>query len=41
MRRNTLIEHNEAIVVCEESGFVGMSYIALITTSKINARINL
>ncbi len=34
MKINTLIEHKEAIVVCEESETVNMSYNILLTTSK-------
>jgi hypothetical protein len=26
MKRNTLIKHKEAIVICGESGFVSLSY---------------
>jgi hypothetical protein len=37
MRKNTLIEHKEAIVVCEESGHVSMNYNALLTTLQVNA----
>ncbi len=36
MERNTLIEHKEAIIVCEESGLVSMSYNVLLTTPKAN-----
>ncbi len=36
MRRNTLIEHKEIVVVCEESGPVSLSFNALLTTLKAN-----
>jgi hypothetical protein len=32
MKRDTLIEHKEAIVVCEESGPISLSYDVLLTT---------
>jgi hypothetical protein len=32
MKRDTLIEHKEAIVVCEESGPISLNYNALLTT---------
>jgi hypothetical protein len=36
MKRNTLIEHKEVVVVCEESGHVSLNYnvilITLVTT---------
>jgi hypothetical protein len=32
MKWNTLIEHKEAVVVCEESWPVSLSYNALLTT---------
>jgi hypothetical protein len=38
MKRNTFIEHKEAILVCEENRLVSMSYNILLTTSKGNAR---
>jgi len=41
MRRNTLIEHKEAPIICEESGFDRMSYNVLLTTSKANIGIKL
>jgi hypothetical protein len=37
MRINTLIEHKEAVVVCEESELISLSYNALLTTSETNA----
>jgi hypothetical protein len=39
MKRNHLIEHKEAITVCEESGPIGMSYNALLTTLEANVRV--
>ncbi len=36
MRENTLIEHKEAVVVCEEGEHVNLSYNALLTTPKNN-----
>jgi hypothetical protein len=39
MKRNILIEHKEAIIVCEESGHVSMSYNVLITTPEANVRV--
>jgi hypothetical protein len=36
MRRNTSIEHKEAVVVCEENGLVSLNYNALLTTPKVN-----
>jgi hypothetical protein len=37
MKKNILIEHKEAIVVCEESGHVSLNYNdALLTTLKAN-----
>jgi hypothetical protein len=39
MKINTLIEHKEVVVVCEESGPISMSYNVLLTTLKANARI--
>ncbi len=41
MKINTLIEHKEATIVCEESGHVSMSYNALLTTLEANAGIKL
>jgi hypothetical protein len=32
MRRNTLIEHKEVVVVCEESGPISLNYNVLLTT---------
>jgi hypothetical protein len=37
MKRNTLIEHKEVVVVCEESGLVNMNYNVLLTTLEVNA----
>jgi len=39
MKRNILIEHKEAIIVCEESGYVSMSYNVLVTTPEANVRV--
>jgi hypothetical protein len=39
--RNTLIEHKEATIVCEESGLVNLNYNLLLTTPKANAIIKL
>jgi len=36
MRKNTLIEHKEATIICEESGLNGLSYNALLTTLEAN-----
>jgi hypothetical protein len=36
MKRNTLIEHKEVAIVCEESGLVSLSYNVLLTTLKVN-----
>jgi len=36
MKKYTLIEHKEAIVVCEESGLVNLNYNVLLTTLKAN-----
>jgi len=41
MKRNTLIEHKEIVVVCEESGHVSMSYNVLLTKPKANAGVKL
>jgi hypothetical protein len=41
MKRNTLIWHKEAIIVCEESGLVTMNYNALLTTPKTNVGVKL
>jgi hypothetical protein len=32
MRRNTLTEHKEVVVVCEESGLISLNYNVLLTT---------
>jgi hypothetical protein len=39
--RNTLIEHKEATIVCEENGLVNLNYNLLLTTPKANAIIKL
>jgi hypothetical protein len=36
MRKNTLIEHKEATIVCEESGPINMCYNVLLTTLEAN-----
>jgi hypothetical protein len=36
MKRNTLMEHKKAIVVCEESGPISLNYNTLLTTSEID-----
>jgi hypothetical protein len=35
MKQNTLIEHKEVIVVCEENGHVTLNYNVLLTTPKV------
>jgi hypothetical protein len=37
MKRNTLIEHKEVTIVCEESGPISLSYNALLTTPEANS----
>jgi hypothetical protein len=41
MKKNTLIEHKEAAMVCEESGHVSLSYNVLLTTPEANVVVNL
>ncbi len=41
MKKNTLIEHKEIVVVCKESGHVNMSYNVLLTTLEANAGVKL
>jgi hypothetical protein len=41
MKRNTLIEHKEVIIVCEESGHVSMNYNVLLTTLEANVGVKL
>jgi len=36
VRRNTLIEHKEVVVTCEENGPVNLNYNILLTTPKTN-----
>jgi hypothetical protein len=36
MKRDTLIEHKEAVVVCEESGHISLNDNALFTTLEVN-----
>jgi hypothetical protein len=40
MRKHTLIEHKEAIVVCEENGPISLNYNVLLTTLDINVVVN-
>jgi len=41
MKRDTLIEHKEVVVVCEESGHVSLSSNVLLTTPKANTIVKL
>jgi hypothetical protein len=41
MKKDTLIEHKEATVVCEESGPVSFNYNVLLTTLEANTIIKL
>jgi hypothetical protein len=36
MKKNTLIEHKEIVVICEESGPMSLNYNVLLTTLKAN-----
>jgi hypothetical protein len=36
MKRDTLIEHKESFVICEESGHVSLNYNVLLTTLEAN-----
>jgi hypothetical protein len=36
MKQDTLIEHKEATIVCEESGLVSLSYNVLLAIPKAN-----
>ncbi len=36
MKRDTLMEHKQVVVVCEENGLVNLSYNTLLTTLKTN-----
>ncbi len=40
MKRDPLIEHKEAIVVCKENGLVSLNYNVLLTTPKTNTIAN-
>ncbi len=40
MKRDTLIEHKEAIVVCEENGVISLNYNVLLTTPHTNTIAN-
>jgi hypothetical protein len=39
MRRNTLIQRKEVVIVCEESGLVSLSYNVQLTTLKANTMV--
>jgi hypothetical protein len=39
MKKNTLIEHKEVVVICEESGLISLSYNVLLTTPKTNTMV--
>jgi hypothetical protein len=41
MKRNTLIEHKEVIIVSKECGLVSLNYNVLLTTLEVNAIIKL
>jgi hypothetical protein len=41
MKRNTLIEHKKAVMVCEENGCVSVSYNVLLTTQEANGVVKL
>jgi hypothetical protein len=41
MKKNTLIEHKEAVAVCEESGPISLSYNALLITLEVTAVVKL
>jgi hypothetical protein len=41
MRINTLVEHKEVVVVCEESGLISLSYNAPLTTLETNIVVKL
>jgi hypothetical protein len=36
MKQDTLTKHKEAVVICDESGLVSLSYNVLLTTPKVN-----
>jgi hypothetical protein len=36
MKKNTLIEHKEVVIVCEENGLVSLSYDVLLATLDAN-----
>jgi hypothetical protein len=36
MKRDTLIEHKEVVVICEESGHISLNDNALFTTLEVN-----
>jgi hypothetical protein len=39
MKRNTLIEHKEIAIICEESGPISLNYSALLTTREANTMV--
>ncbi len=39
MKRNTLIEHKEVVIVCEENTLVSLNYNVLLTTPKTNIEV--
>jgi hypothetical protein len=41
VKRNTLIEHKEVVVVCEENGPISMNYNVLLITPKANVGVKL
>jgi hypothetical protein len=41
MKKNTLIEHKEVGIICEENGLISLSYNVLLTTPKDNVILNL
>jgi hypothetical protein len=41
MKKDTLIEHKEVVVVCEENGPINLSYNVLLTTPKANIIVKL
>jgi hypothetical protein len=38
---NTLIEHKEVVIICEESGPINLSYNVILTTQEANTITNL
>jgi hypothetical protein len=39
MKKNTLIKHKEATVICEESGHVNLNYNVLLITLEVNTMV--